>query len=379
MARKKSASADATDTPDTPRRSSPAALIIASLALLLALLAGGVAIWSNLQLQAVQGLSQRVSGDQTLLQNLTRRVDRLSEDGLEIREALLEQRDAMNTTLNESGKLAERLERAEQALASVPGLNQRSRSEWLKTEALYYLRIANAQALLTQDPDIAASALQLADEKLMQSGDPRVSNVRRQIANELTALDAMPAVDRAGISFRLQSLAVDASDWPLRETTPDKFRPEAEPVTAELGPWERFVATLKSVFGSIVTIKEADAPQVAQLDAAQQAMIVESLKAELQVARLAFARDNQALFSASIDRAVMLIEAYFDTDAAAVAGALASLKDVQSVEMPGAMPDISGSLALMLAAAEPAAAPQSAVGEPATAEPEQAAAPAEAE
>ena len=84
MARKKSASADTTDTPDTPRRSSPAALIIASLALTLALLAGGVAVWSNLQLQAVQGLSQRVSGDQTLLQNLTRRVDRLSEDGLEI-------------------------------------------------------------------------------------------------------------------------------------------------------------------------------------------------------------------------------------------------------------------------------------------------------
>ena len=268
MARKKSASADATETPEPQARTSPVALIIAALALMLALLAGGVAVWSNLQLQEMQGLSQRVSGDQNLLQDLPRRVDRLSEDGLEIREALLEQRGAMSSALNDAARLTERLDRAEQMLASVPGLNQRSRADWLKTEALYYLRIANAQALLTQDPDVAASALQLADEKLMQSGDPRVSNVRRQIATELTALEAMPAVDRAGISFRLQSLAVDAGDWPLRETTPKNFRPDAEPVTAELGPWERFVATLKSVFGSIVTIKEAEAPQIAQLDAA---------------------------------------------------------------------------------------------------------------
>ena len=174
MARKKPEAEKAAETTESPSQPSRAGLIVGSVALLLALAAGGVAVWSQIQLQSLRSLSQQVSGDQSQLQGLTRRVDRLTEDGLEIREALMQQRETTREAAGAVGELGERLQRAEQALDSLPGVNQRSRADWLKTEALYYLRIANAQALLTQDPDIAASALQLADEKLLQAGDPAV-------------------------------------------------------------------------------------------------------------------------------------------------------------------------------------------------------------
>jgi uroporphyrin-3 C-methyltransferase len=159
----------------------------------------------------------------------------------------------------------------------------------------------------------------------------------------------MPEIDRTGISFRLQSLTTLSDSWPFRSAAPDNFSPELEKPTADLGAWDRFIATIKSVLASIVSIKETQGPPVTQLGVAEQALIVESVKAELQVARLSFVSGNNELFSQSLARTVTQLEMYFDTEAAPVAAALATLIEIQAIELPGAMPDISGSLSLMLA------------------------------
>ena len=82
------------------------------------------------------------------------------------------------------------VDRLEQTVTALPGTNQPGRSQWLKTEATYYLRIANAQVLLGGDAEVIAGALRLADEKLRETGDPTVAPVRAVLSEEIAALEA---------------------------------------------------------------------------------------------------------------------------------------------------------------------------------------------
>lgn len=342
--------------------------LLALLALVVACAAAGIGAWSSMRLTSLENLPARVSGDEDLLLELSRRVDILSEDSLQHREDLLALRTRMADSLAGLEELPEAVDRLEQKVAALPGITQPSRSQWLRTEATYYLRIANAQALLGGDAEVIAGALKLADEKLRETGDPTVTPVRAALSEEIAALEAMPRVDRAGVSFRLQALSTMTDSWPLRAVAPDNFTPEAVTVDPQLGYWERFIATLKTVFSSIISVKETDAPPLAQLGVAEQALIVESVKAELQVARLAFATGNQDLFAGSLARTGAQVELYFDTSSAAVTSAMATLDELQAMEMPGALPDISRSLALMLGELRPVNAAPAEIVPPETAE-----------
>jgi uroporphyrin-3 C-methyltransferase len=338
-------------TAPAPRRSF--AGLLAVFALVVAVAAAGIGAWSSIRLSSLENLPARVSGDEDQLLELSRRVDLLSEDSLDYREDLLQLQTRLEVGLRALEGLPETVDQLEQTVAALPGINQPGRSQWLKTEATYYLRIANAQVLLGGDAEVIAGALRLADEKLRETGDPTVTPVRAALSKEIAALEAMPQIDRAGVSFRLQALSTMADSWPLRAVAPDSFTPASALVDPELGYWDRFVATLKKAFSSIISVKETDTPPLAQLGGAEQALIVESVKAELQVARLAFATGNQELFSGSLARTRAQIELYFDTGSAAVASALATVDEIQAMEMPGALPDVSRSLALMLGEVKP--------------------------
>lgn len=75
---------------------------------------------------------------------------------------------------------------------------------------------------------------------------------------------------------------------------------------------------------------------------------MEVVKAELQVARLALINGNAELFSQSLVRVNAQIDEYFAIDATAVSAALMTLGELQLLELPGPLPDISGSAALLL-------------------------------
>jgi uroporphyrin-3 C-methyltransferase len=320
------------------------------LALVISIAAVGVASWTSLQVLSLRELPAQISSDTTKVANLARRLDVLVANTERHEQALDDLASSLESGLSVVPELSTRIRQAEQQLSSMPEINAGDRARWLTTEALYYLQIANAQASLAGNARVAASALQLADDKLRDAADPALNPVRARLAEELAMLNALPVIDRTGISFRLQSLSSQAQDWPFRSTAPKSYAPDMTPAAtaAEQGPWDRLVAILKGVLDSIISIKETDAPRVAQLGSAEEALIVEAVKAELQVARLSLVSGNSVLFSQSLDQVTEQINRYFDIDSAALAAALETLQELQQLELPGDLPDVSGALTLLL-------------------------------
>ena len=78
--------------------------------------------------------------------------------------------------------LPSRLSTVEDSVASLAGISAGARETFLLREAEYYLQIANAQLQLANNPELAALAMNMADERVTQLSNPGLIEVRRAIA-----------------------------------------------------------------------------------------------------------------------------------------------------------------------------------------------------
>ncbi len=339
---------------------SVAAAVVLALA---ALAASGYALW---QLRDLQNLPGRVQADESRNvrqhEDLEQRLEQLSVSAQDNAATLADLQSALSQEVAAMADMALQLGQMEQRVTGLAGTDVTRRNRFLRAEALYYLRIANARVVLARDVRTGASALQLADAKLRETGDPALVPVRAKLSEEVAALRAVPEVDTTGISFRLQALAGQVGEWPLANPLPDSFVQELPQLgQSDDDPWSRFKNAIREVFDNIVSVRKSDAPPELQLGAAEQSLVVESVRAELQLARLTLVSGDTALYAQSVQRAAAQIPLYFDSEDSAVTAALVTLEELMAVELPQELPDISASLSLLLAADINASADSSAV------------------
>jgi len=243
--------------------------------------------------------------------------------------------------------LPDRVARLEATVEKVSGISQKSRTAWLRSEAEYFLRVANAQLNLAGNVDVSLRALELADVQLRDLADPALTPVREAISNERAALRAVPRPDAEGIVLALGSIAGSLNSLPFAKTAPGSFR-GVEDETADESGWQRAWRVIVDALKSIISVKRDDQEIVPLLTAAEEAMLVRSLDVDLQIARLAVIRNQGEVYRRSIDSVRERLRTYFDVDATEVTAILGTLDELVSAELPEELPDISGSLSLLL-------------------------------
>jgi uroporphyrin-III C-methyltransferase len=266
---------------------------------------------------------------------------RLDEDMDRLAEQLSQETEALGT-------LPARMDTIEGTVERFVGAGDKVRAAWLLAEAEHYMRIANAQLGLAGEINVAQTSLGLADDTLRELNDPRLTPVRKQLARELNELKAIPRPDTEGIVLTLGSLADGLEDLPLKNSMPDTFRETPEEPTEALTGFARATATVRSALASLVSIRRTDDPISPLLSEAQKTVLIRSLDLELQLARLAIMRGDAGMFRRSIAAATERVADQFDPVSTEVQSALESLRDLSTVQLPEELPDISGSLTLLL-------------------------------
>ena len=340
--------APATTAPAAAQRGLARSELASSVALLLAFVAvvlTGMLWWQYRQFYvsldqtdaaAAESLT-RVRAEQRALQ------DRLSDTGAEL--AALTQSSA---TLSERlDAVPSRFADVEARLDAVQGGSFDARSELLRTEAEYYLVVANTELTLTRDFATALTALELADGRLAELGDPQLAPVREKIAGELLALRSMRLPDIEGIVFSLGRLAGRADALPLRADLPPNLGPAPDDgVDAEPGLGRLWLA-IKGTLLDLVRIERRDDPVPQALAAAERLLARRQLQLELELARVAALRADGDAFTSGLETAIGILRRDFDATSADVEGALALLGELRSFEVAPERPDISGSLSLL--------------------------------
>jgi len=278
----------------------------------------------------------------SLEQNLTAMSAQLAARDSEI--AAIERR--YGDRLGQIESLPGRVSAIEGSVSSLQGISTGARIAWLLAEAEYYMQIANAQLQLAGSPRLASLALGLADERLLQLANPALTDVRRALANELRALGAMNEPDTEGVTLTLASLAAVVDSLPLRQeiALPGDDRAVVDP---ELTGTDRALASLRSAFEGIVSVRRADEVLKPLIAPEAQYFLRANLALQLQAARLAMLRGEETIFQQSLDDAAAWLTEYYDAGSNPVQSALQTITDIRGSVLSVAAPDISESLRLL--------------------------------
>ncbi len=333
-------------------RAGAAGTVLGLLALVVALFAaaaGGFSWWQNAQRYAALA-----AGERDALAEIRQGLETVRSEAQGTSERVAALEAARDDADQRAAALAAKLE-------SVPGrvgaLEQRveagtgssdARSEWLRSEAQYYLALANTELSLGGRWQTAISALELADDRLRQLAAPSLAPVRAAVAAELRELKSVKLPDIEGTALRLGDLADHVADLPLRHPGPPGGGPAPAKTAQTAAPGlGRLWLTVKGALGGIVRVEHPSAPAAQALTDEERALARRQLRLELQLARASALEAEPEAFGASLRNALGLLDRDYDGDSPAVANAVTLLTQLEAVDVAPRRPDISASLELL--------------------------------
>jgi uroporphyrin-3 C-methyltransferase len=318
----------------------------------IALAAAGYTAWHSWQVSnetatddTLARLDSRVASSAESVAELEERVEELGRRDPGIDAELDALRQEFDQRIRMLDSLPARMSTLESSIASLAGVSEGARDMWVLAEAEYYLQIANAQLQLANNPHLAAMALRMADERIVQLADPGLTDVRRAIADELAELDVMEKPDLEGAALTLASLAHVVEALPLAAAVEEAD--DADEIDPDLSGPSRAWASVKNAISGLVKVTPPERARQMQLSPDTEYFLRANIALQLQAARLALLRGEQAIFEQTIDDTSTLLNEYFDTDSAQVAGALETLAEVRGHVFTADVPDISESLRLL--------------------------------
>lgn len=337
---------------DSGTSSGTAVAWLAFLVALIALAAAGYTAWQDWQSagdtstdDSVARLDSRIANSAQSLADLEYQVAELGKRDPGIDAEISALRRDLDERIRLLSSLPARMSTLESSIASLAGVSEGARDAWILAESEYYMQIANAQLQLANNPHLASLALKMADERIVQLANPALTDVRRAISDELASLDIMEKPDIEGVTLTLASLARVVESLPFASTADTE---EGAQVTdPELSGPGRAWASMKNAMSGLVKVTPPERAKLMQLSPDAEFFLRNNIALQLQSARLALLRGEQAVFEQTLDDTSALLTDYFDPQSASVTGALETIAEIRSHVFTTATPDISESLRLL--------------------------------
>jgi uncharacterized protein HemX len=295
---------------------------------------------------SVAELRNRLASSSDAMQNLDAGLAQLAAADEQVAAQLRALRSDLEQRAQLLDSLPSRMSNLENRVAAVQGISAGARNTLLLAEAEYYMQLANAQLQLAGNPELAAMALGMADDRIVQLADPALTEVRRALSDELAALDVMDKPDIEGATLTLSSLAGVVATLPLRQVGADDVE-QASGAAEESSGVDRAWSSVKRAASGLVRVTPPDETAAPLLTPDAEYFLRTNLTLQLQVARLALLRGEQAVFEQGLVDADHWLRDYFDTDSAQVRGARATIDEIRSGMVTVSPPDISESLQLL--------------------------------
>ncbi len=320
------------------------------LGLLLSLVAlggTGYLYWQGWQLQ------QSSSSSQTALTQQVETSLARTETTVADRIAAVSQQLGQLQARSDAGQqnIAELQQRLTDAIKQVSATQEVSRKDWLLAEAEYLLRLANQRVLMEQTASGALTLLKATDQILRESDDVTLYEVRKALAQDIAALEAVPVLDAEGVYLKLDALNSQVDQLRVTPLTDKRKLPamleEITPEAVEQSWSEGARAAWNKAldkFDKLVVIQHRDEPVEPLLSPEQTYYLQQNLHLMLEQAQLSLLQRKQRAFDTSLEKAERWIASYFDPKDATTTALLRGIADLKGIEVAPELPDISGSL-----------------------------------
>jgi len=295
---------------------------------------------------SITRLSGRVDESRQTLSELDQNLAELASSDESMQSRVEDLQQGIEERVRILDSLPGRMSSLENSVAALQGVSAGARDTWLLAEAEYYMQIANAQLQLGNNPHLAMLALGMADERVVQMANPALTDVRRAIADELAALEVMEKPDIEGVTLTLAALSRVVESlplWSVDQAVEDVDATEDTEQSGTARAWE----SVKGAMSGLVRVTPPDEETRALLTPDTAQLVRSNLALQLQAARLALLRSEQAIFEQSLDDADALLAQYFDLGSAQVISAQQTITEIRDSMISVTPPDISESLRLI--------------------------------
>lgn len=228
---------------------------------------------------------------------------------------------------------------------------------WVLSEVEYLLLVANHSLQLQGDVKTAITALQLADDRLLNSGDPGTIDIRTQINEEIEQLKAVEQTDIVQLAGKLSGNIKMIKQLPVKYTpivTEEKIEQIVESSTEHnAGNFEQASKDFLIELKKLVVLRQRNKPAQPMITPKEEFFLQQNLQLKLETARYALflskpVSGKQALYSNSLQEAINWLETYYDTSVSQVSLMLAGLRRLLAINIATPVPaNISHSINLL--------------------------------
>jgi len=233
-----------------------------------------------------------------------------------------------------------------ETIAAFLKQNQHTRRDWLIAEAEYLIKLANHRLVLAHDVSTSIQALQAADNRLLEVGNPKFIPLRKALAIDIQKLNAAPKFDIVGISLKLNALQLQIESLPLATPDPktNEQRSKAESNISKADNWQQLPKAIWQDILNLVDIQYHNEAIKPLLLPEQQFFLIQNLKLQLEQARLALLKDHPVIYKDRIKQAQKWVSDYFDMKQTLSQTVSQSLDELAATNITQELPDISNSL-----------------------------------
>jgi uroporphyrin-3 C-methyltransferase len=314
--------------PPRPAKPASSGSHLAKLALLCSLIiAGGIFYLWRAHTDALHSQQQQLGQLQTRLKNQTEAQGQFDQ-----------------AVKEELGKLHERQQTLKDAVTELLKTNRHLRHEWLVAEAEYLVNLAGHRLILARDATTAITALKAADDRLREAGDPSLIVLRKAMAEDISALQAISLPDTAGLSLKLSTMVQDVDDLPLLTPEPETAaREPLSPTKPGIENWRELPAAMWEDVKKLVIIRDHQGPIKPLLSPEQHFFLSQNLKLQLEQARLALLNGENAVYHERLDTVQTWLNNWYDLEQTRTVHMLERIKELQAIDVQPALPELTRS------------------------------------
>lgn len=242
----------------------------------------------------------------------------------------------------ELGTLHERQQALKDAVTELLRTSRHLRHEWLVAEAEYLVNLAGHRLILARDANTAITALQAADDRLREAGDPSLIVLRKALAEDINALKAISLPDTAGLSLTLSTMVQDVDDLPLLTPEPETAaRQPSAPTKPSIENWRELPAAMWEDMKKLVIIRDHQGPIKPLLSPEQHFFLSQNLKLQLEQARLALLNGENAIYHERLTTVNTWLHNWFDLEHNRTVHMLDRLKELQAIDVQPSLPELT--------------------------------------
>ncbi len=295
---------------DVPRRDNAGnGRVLGGLAIVIALLLSGSVYYLGQQQEKQNAASvAQLKGELTTLQQ------QYQQEKTVWQAALAQQKQWQDSTAHQLSVVTRESSELSQKLAA---LSNHDTSTWLLAQADFLVKLAGRKLWSDKDVLTAGALLKSADGSLADMNDPSLLELRRAIANDISALASVSQVDFDGIILRVNQLTDQVDNLRLADNTQDDDAPMDETdgeLSATLSEWRQNLSkSWHNFMSDFITIRRRDSNAEPLLAPNQDFYLRENIRARLLTAAQAVPRHQNETYKQSLEAVSTWVRAYFDT------------------------------------------------------------------